>query len=59
MTSGASPNLVPVYCFFHTDLSLGNHNLHMWERPHQHFTQHTGRERWNPAVQQTLNACSD
>ena len=35
----ASPNLWSVYS---TDVSPRNHNLHKWERPHQHFTQHTG-----------------
>lgn len=38
-------------CF--TDVSPGNHHLYMWECPHQHFAQHTGRTRLIPAVQQT------
>lgn len=40
-----------------SDVSPGNHNLHMWERPHQHFAQHTGRW-WNQraSTDQALNA---
>lgn len=40
----AERHLICAYLLFvPTDLSPGNHHLHMWECPHQHFTQHTGR----------------
>lgn len=54
VTTRASPNPLSVYCLF-PDLSPGNHHLHMWECPHQHLAQHTGRKHWNPAVWQTLS----
>lgn len=50
-------HLICGLCAVSTDVSPGNHNLHMWERPHQHFTQHTGRTR-HPARTGHLTAHS-